>query len=505
MRMKCRLVSVVLPFLILAILEMQWGFLKDQLGSPTTHEHPKNITAVTENHDKLLVTSNSLQPSQSEELVQQCMSAAHLDLSLVTQAKTNAKYFFNEFRRVIPQRSLRGYRSHCWKVPYLTRWNKQFYSGHIGDIFFSRKSRRKQIIPALTKKFPTRIYESNLICLPNLFLAGFPKCGTTFLFCFINKLVSSSLYSNSWTTMNVEKEPHFWVLANAGKLNHVPIADEIGIYLLNFLPGLKIISESSRKDGVLMDSTPNNMFNWPRFRESDHDLANYCLMPSVLPTLLPDSKYIVIMRNPIKMLYSAFWFSCTSIGVKFSNELLLKSPSLFHNRIMSKLNMFNDCMRNRSIPSISHACELENYSSCIQQRLHLLDKCTHKITFNLFSPELPGCGRSRVAMGMYYVHISKWLSIVPKERFLFLTLEELVRNPGQVAHNIMDFLDLESNVAVASLTRIINSCVENTQSAVDYKHNSLLQMRNDTRLMLEHFYHPFNSLLASLIGKTNTW
>ena len=120
-------------------------------------------------------------------------------------------------------------------------------------------------------------------------------------------------------------------------------------------------------------------------------------MPSVVPMLLPNSKYTIILRNPIKLMYSAFWFLCKA--KKLSNEQQLKGVDLFHKAIAIKLDMFNDCMKDTSTPSISSACKLDDkhtYASCIQQRLHLLDKCTQMIDFEFFFPELRNCGVSHI-------------------------------------------------------------------------------------------------------------
>ena len=471
---------------------------------------PERQATATEAQCLNSCSKESLQVVNSTKL---CMQAAHMDLvdgSLLSQAKTNARYLYDEFRKVIPHDSLRNLQSHCWKESFSIQWDKSQYSGHIGNISlhkefeFNRRFNGLRL-SSVTKTLSQRNYHSDTVCLPNLFLAGFPKCGSTFFYCFVNKLVSQTLYGSLVRTTNVVKEPHFWALANAANVNRVPIVDDIGIYFLNFLPGVRLLTEFEKPTAVLVDGTPNTMFNWPRFRKSEHDLTNYCILPSVVPNLLPNSKYAVIVRNPITMLYSAFWFSCTGMGFNLSTEQKLKGPDLFHERIVNKLDMFNDCMKDSSTPFTSIACKLEDkhtYASCIQQRLHLLDKCTHEITFNLYSPELSKCGRSRVAMGMYYVHIRKWLSVLPRDRLLVITLEELTRDYNQAAHKVLTFLDLDTSVASSdsTISHITHSCYENSQSSVDYKHDPKLRMRNDTLTLLEHFYFPFNSMLAELVG-----
>ena len=47
----------------------------------------------------------------------------------------------------------------------------------------------------------------------------------------------------------------------------------------------------------------------------------------------------------------------------------------------------------------------------------------------------------------------------------------------------------------------IDTCGTNPQTSVDYKHDSRLRMRKDTKRLLEIFYRPFNALLAQLANK----
>ena len=471
-------------------------------SSTLGHEERGAGSAVTAEPEANVEHAYSPQHNQIESLVERCMMAAHLNQRfLIENAKSNAKYFYDEFGKVIPLKFLSDYKSHCWEKSYSSWWTKSSYSGYIGNISFCKHidRRKAHVLSSLTKRFPKKKYKTNFLCLPRVFLAGFPKCGSSFLYCVVKKLISMST-GNVRSMTEVEKEPHFWVKANAASNIFVPKVEDISSYLLTFLPGMHAISHFNKTNVTLMDGTPNLLFNWPRFRRNEHNLTNYCLLPSTLPNLLPSSKYLVIMRNPVQMLYSAFWFSCTMYGIELPRKLKLKGPDLFHERVTTKIHLFNKCMRNESDPSISEACMLDTgYDSCIQQRMHLLDKCIHQITFNIFSPELPRCGRSRVAMGVYFVYIHKWLSVVSRSSFFFLTLEELIKSPRLVFQNVLKFLDLKTSISSKNMVeQIKNLCNENT-NVVHYKEDPKLHMREDTRSLLETFYRPFNHLLARLL------
>ncbi len=468
-------------------------------------QQPFDFTKLSNSARPKSVTLTSPSDQDLKEIldnIERCLEAANLiRLAPLEVAKKNAARYLKEYRKIIPtsDRFLDSCSNHCWETDYSINKRLDNLEGHIGNVSFHNRMKdfRAQAVDVLRRNFFSS-FSSKLVCLPKIFLAGFPKCGSSFLWCFMNRLIHQS------ESVQAEKEPHFWVDAGAYKHFKEPSASDFSNYILNFAKGISLIEKDSCANSniSLMDGSPNLMFNWPRFNREDNDLANYCLIPVMLLHFLPSAKFIVIMRNPIKMLYSAFWFSCTMYGIKLSHNVQLRGPTLFHHRIEEKLNMFHNCMRDKSDPATSYVCSLDDssYESCITQRLHLLDECVHKIYFNIFGNDMPKCGRSRVAMGIYFTHIRKWLSVVPKERFLFLTLEELIADPVQTATSISRFLGVEQSATdIQKGAELARLCNENSQDAINYKTSPNLQMRNDTKHMLETFYRPFNALLADLL------
>ena len=87
-------------------------------------------------------------------------------------------------------------------------------------------------------------------------------------------------------------------------------------------------------------------WSWPQFYPNE-GLVNFCLLPSVILQVLPTSKYVVVMRNPLDMLYSAFWFSCTTYGIHFATKL--KGPDIVHQRIVTKIKLFNSYTQKHSL------------------------------------------------------------------------------------------------------------------------------------------------------------
>ena len=439
-----------------------------------------------------------------EEKVENCMRMANLDSEpLLTQARDNARYLLDEYRKVIPAEGLPGHKSHCWLAAYTADWTQQLH-GRTGNVSYSIPSLHyypysTHIFPFIKNKYQLT-FNSSVVCLPKVFVIGYEKCGSTFIFSVIDNLISMS--TDNWKQRQIAKEPQFWARFEAyepGKI-HLPTAGDLGRYVVNYIPGIHQVSKQNRTDVVMIDGTPNYATEWPVFTKNNSNMSNYCLLPAALPTLLPDSKYVAILRNPIDMVYSNFWWSCAKNGIPIPNAN--EGPDIFHSRITAKIHTFNNCMRNESVASIASPCPLdESYGSCVKTRMHLLDQCAGKIVSNQFSPEMPKCGESSLYYGMYYVHIRKWLSAVGRENLLVLTLEELNQFPSKVAGDILTFLDLNTTIATREdlVKRAMKDGDTNTGKQFDYKSKATHHMRNDTKAALEVFYHPFNSLLSELL------
>ena len=467
----------------------------------TTNENPHEdliithkvaeVQNVVESHRNNTVSPASTiteQPQPVGELhhvlsnVETCLAAAGL-LEYRTAAKENAKYFLGVLRQVIPIDFSSTYRrSSCWQTEFRVTVLSQGMRFRIGNItsgpehgHIGSKSEHMRFQSALVKDLMLQhhgLFSSPFVCLPKIFIAGFSKCGSTFLYCFLNKIIHSSL---GVRPSESEKEIHWWVEAGYKPKPHKPIASDIGKYILNFARGLDAM-EKSQYNMVMIDGSPNILWSWPRFYPNE-GLVNYCLLPSIIPQVLPTSKFIVVMRNPLDMLYSAFWFSCTMRGIKLSMTTRLKGPEIFHERIVEKIKQFNNCTKSYS-----------------------LDRCVFHVSFNIFNgtTDLKRCGRSRLDMALYYVHVRKWLSIVPRDKFLFLTLEEISTDSHKVAKKIIQFLELP----VPHVTDYETSCFHslNTQESIDYHNDPRLQLRADTRDYLKRFFRPFNQKLAELIS-----
>ena len=402
-----------------------------------------------------------------------------------SMAKENAETVLRALRKIVPEFQT-PYKVPCWKTAFKAVWEgvsstnlekknlpiQSAISGYIGAFNFSFGNNNGMLNHILgrvewERKLALQCKQS-VACLPKIFVLGYSKCGSTFFFCLLRKILmfDTQMCPSCQTT----KEPHWWLSTHNHIVSRLP--DYLALYLLNFNKGAKYMEQS--RHVVTIDASLNMMYEWPRYTEEE-TMENYCLIPSLVPVLLPDSKYFVVMRNPVTMLYSDFWFSCTFPQRQAIMPVKYKGPDIFHERITRKIEIFNQC----------------------KAAGEPLDKCMDAVSGDIYGPDLPVCGRSQLQVGLYYVHTRKWLSIVPREQIRFFTLEELVtQDLKYTAKVILDFLDLGDFNVHGSLS----NCGKNEQDAINYKHDPRLMMRNDTRQILVEFFKPYNQMLANLLG-----
>lgn len=375
---------------------------------------------------------------------------------------------------------------YCWHAHFnvltstaqrwLTAWNdlrgiKKKYTTSVASTLVNLVLRRN--ISSWIARRLTNGTASQLFCLPNVYLAGFPKCGTTFLYSLIT---SHPLFAKPHS-----KEGNFW-------REFVKTADplykklDVLHYLFHCKPAANQIETSEKK--LTIDGSASTVFASPNTGVSLE--KDVCILPSLLSKVLPDAKYIIIMRNPVERLWSDYWYFCAKsrwkvrhnniVSYHIPSKAVLSASETFHNHSMVVLDDFQDCLQ-------KHNSEFE----CVM-RANSED--------GIFS----ACQGARVGVGLYYFHIVKWLSILPSNRFLFLRMEDLIDDAFSVMLKVWEFLD------VAPLTKelldfhIENSVKKNANSwIVSEKYRSKFTMSPVTHRLLASFHQPYNLRLARLL------
>lgn len=404
------------------------------------------------------------------ETLHMCLNALNLTryyraLNYMSKAETNVIQTLQNYLHLLEPSDFKTEHNHCYHIRARLNMNSTHLSGFIRSHPFEQNTSNMDsfVLRSLRARFKTNYrHFFTYACLPKVFLAGFPKCGSTYL--------HEILESHPHVSRSVIKEPHQWDRIPASPVTFRALTAYFTLYMYNYSP---LDIENSRTQ-VAIDSSPQTVSNWPRF-QGENWRINICLPPVILPALIPKIKFVIVMRNPVAATYSLFWFTCTHHNGTVPRELLESGPLIFHDRVTTKISAFKQCQNKYPIAK----CMMDMRLSQSQQS------------------EAQHCGTARMDVFMYYVHIQKWLAVYPRKQFMFLTLEELSgKYTGRVAGKVWRFIGVSPKAKIAQRF----SHPSNEQHKVDYHHNPHWAMRQDTKDILEEFFRPFNILLSELLG-----
>ena len=311
-------------------------------------------------------------------------------------------------------------------------------------------------------------HRRSLVCLPYFYIAGFPKSATTSL--------HEALQKHPQIANPHGKEPHWWTrVSDLSKIVNFP-QDYAMFHVWTYLSFFKKVSEKiekMRNDGddidiVTYDGSQSLLWDSNFFQRGQ----DYCAMPAVLSRVQPKAKFVIVMRSPTTRLYSHFiWSFKHHLGdfEKWPVETRKNVSESFHSEVVSITNRFKDCLK---ISSLFECASGFKYLS----KMASVNRIAHKFY-----------------IGLYYVHIRKWLQFFPREQFLFLRMEDMVANFATAMAQVVDFLGLKQ-VARGEMEGWLTKA--NAQSGT-----SQLQaaMMNRTKSILDEVYRPYNRLLVELL------
>jgi len=361
-------------------------------------------------------------------------------------------YRLEVLRKFIPpaKQFLSDFKNPCWYDSYTFPTNMKYM--HFRE---RRHVPLSNDLALLKQVFPENNNTVNkpknkLKCLPYFHLVGFPKCGTTALFQYIN--------SHPEYVASCAKEPQWW--------GNYKIYDEKERDIASVLYYIKCFDEAAekikedRKSFITGDSSTTTVWRQPTFfHHMEKRLP--CEIPLLIDALQPKAKFIILMREPIEQFYSAFWDFCRE----------KKDPAAFHQMVEHDLKSWKNCMQ--------------------------IHSTTHCLYINDTKQNDTVCGINGLVHNIYYVFVSIWLQVIPRNRILFLKTEDLKERPIDVLKDVYNFLEL-SPVSDVQLSKIISRKHINEQSFLHT--DERLHMMSSTRNLLAQFYKPFNQKLAQLLG-----
>lgn len=384
--------------------------------------------------------------------------------SVIRQVAQATKQFLDAVRSAVPEPNhFTAHKNPCF-------YSNETTGSNLDTILLNYlRSEASQGLQLLKKRFSKETllkmftHRRSLVCLPYFYIAGFPKGATTSL--------HEALQKHPQIASPLGKEPHWWTrVADLSNISSFP-QDYAMFHVWTYLSFFKKASEKIeeiRNDGDIVTYDGSQSLLWDsNFFRCGQD---YCAMPAILSRVQPNAKFVVVMRNPTTRLYSHFiWSFKYHLGdiEKWPVDIRENISESFHSEAVSVTNRFKGCLR---ISSLFECASGFKYRT----KLASVNRIAHKFY-----------------IGLYYVHIRKWLQFFPREQFLFLRMEDIVADFTTVMAQIVDFLGLKQ-VARGEMEKWLTKA--NARSG-----ESQAAMKTHTRSLLDEVYGPYNKLLAELL------
>ena len=300
-----------------------------------------------------------------------------------------------------------------------------------------------------------------LYCLPYVYLLGYPKCGTTSIFNYFKRHPEFASVS----------KPYGWIgLRTSGLVNKYPANVESVIDLLNnFYPASRQVEIRSTKDHVnnkiIGDFNSGNSWRQGGFEHLKN--GSVCDPPLLLRAIQPNAKFVVMLREPIDRLYSAFWY--------YPNPPKQLSPEIFIEDIQTFFRRLELCDKRKSMSKCLR--EAQNFKN------HIRDDA-------IFAKD-----PQQLRANFYYLYLLPWLQVFPRENFLFIRTEDMKKDTVKTLQKTFQFLGMAPlpKEKLDSIAKINHNSQRN--------HNySITLLSSSTKKKLRVHFRPFNEKLAELLN-----
>ena len=258
-------------------------------------------------------------------------------------------------------------------------------------------------------------WSSPLRVLPDLIVIGVVRSGTTSLYHYLSQHPSI-------------------VKSTYDELGYFDSNYKLGLnWYKSFFPSIfekkKVIQKN--KKFMTYDVTPFYIY---------HEKA-----PQRIHQILPNSKLIVILRNPIDRSYSNY---CMGDPREKRKKKTFEEVIVDEKKILNKINKNN----------------VDEYYNFVHT--------------------------SMLARGFYAEQLENWYKIFSKDQILIIKSEEFATETNKIMNNIFDFLGL-SHYDIPDNSK---------KNKLHYE-----VMKKETRIDLIEFFRPYNEKLYSLIGRNFNW
>ena len=355
------------------------------------------------------------------------------------QTLMNALHTLHEY---IPEIYSTKFRNPCWYDVYQIPKSPLMQTSKCTFQSPNNLSLTKQVLKQVMNSSKERLY-----CLPAFFLSGFPKCATTTLH---HQIIKHPLVAQTRC-----KECGFWTQVVNGKHSDIENRARTLWYIDIFSQSIDVIE--SNPQSIMLDASVTYTHTLGRM---------YYVLPVLFMRVLPEAKFILIMRNPSERYFSHYWFISVKRLLKVQND---------------KTKLFQ-YMRTRKALEDFHKYTVDvimKFQSCVDHESSAFSCITRGDANDL-------------KYSLYYYHIVPWLGIIPRERFLFLRTEDLACDPSLTMSTVWHFLNIHDFPEAESTSSNVNQLIKGLT----------LTIPPHTRTLLDKFFQPYNQLLAHLLSDT---
>ena len=294
------------------------------------------------------------------------------------------------------------------------------------------------------------------LCLPYVFLAGFPKSATSDLY---EKLVWHPEIVERAKNKRMGKGNNWWT---RGRYKQSAWHDDMSFIRDWSKEPASVIRNHSNY--ITVDASTSTIWDnnalSPQFGDTKTKDPTF-LTSHFIHSEIPSAKCVVIVRNPVQRLYSDYLY--------FRRKRQEKDKRIFHEKAKDAVTRFNNCLKN---PDLS--------------TMHCVYANTSKYDF---------LGRLRI--GLYYFHIRSWLAAFPKDQLLVIRMEDYSRDTASTLQNVYSFLGVKY-LDEQSIQNYISQTKPRNANEKSYVDNG--DMLDETKEMLMRFYRPYNAKLAEILN-----
>jgi hypothetical protein len=287
-------------------------------------------------------------------------------------------------------------------------------------------------------------------CLPNTFLIGASKCGTTSLIEYLSDINGIEIVNRRISVRDHHREIHRFDRNTYNyALDYIELADEWASSPIVTNPNTVIIHYTPHY--LYSPMAPYHMRN---FYPSDDDSKNL-------------KKFIVMLRDPVERSLSAYWFANSHLfGKKENKGSITEFMNLFYNEHNIRKD-YESCMQKQmSSNSISNSITIGNSNSNSNSNSIInLENDIKNIDNRDYYNALQSCfgndlGGKYLDKSIYADQIHRWFLNFPppkiennsnisdsdnnhENQYYFATLEDMKKNTSDVLKNLLLFLEVK--------------------------------------------------------------